>query len=71
MRRAIISFTVLTSDAGVCFHGKKGFTGVGFDTLVARAEARQGGGEDVEGKRCQRRRMIWWKEKKQGNQGKM
>ena len=42
MRRAIISFTVLTSDAGVCFHGKKGFTGVGFDTLVARAEARGG-----------------------------
>ena len=41
---AIISFTVLTSDAGVCFHGKKGFTGAGFDTLVARgAEARGGG----------------------------
>ena len=39
---AIISFTVLTSDAGVCFHGKKGFTGVGFDTVVA--EGRGGGG---------------------------
>ena len=38
----MISFTVLTSDAGVCFHGKKGFTGVGFDTVVA--EGRGGGG---------------------------
>ena len=33
---------MLTSDAGVCFHGKKGFTGVGFDTVVA--EGRGGGG---------------------------
>ena len=32
---------MLTSDAGVCFHGKKGFTGVGFDTVVA---GRRGGG---------------------------
>ena len=42
---------MLTSDAGVCFHGKKGFTGVGFDTLVARGGLRQGGEGGCGGKK--------------------
>ena len=61
----MISFTVLTSDAaGVCLLGKKGFT--------RAAICHAGGAEEdgARGKRCQRRKMIWWAAEKAGELGK-